>query len=430
VSQSLHKNKRSLCFVAFDAVSLIFPDGLGSIGGAETQVVLMARALAMAPEVRVIVVVRDSRPRPVQNVDGFTVVTRVDRLFRIRRFFSEHVSMSGSFPWLSIRRWHPSLVWQIPLLFAANLFGNKSTSHFHFDWLTETIDSEVFCCTGTSERTANVFEAARKQFRRTVLFVVSDADLDERYINVPGFVNKYGDVGHRCVDSIRNADLIACQTVLQQRMLADRFGRDSIIFPNPFDHEDWKRRLETGILSKSLRAQIPPRFVLWIGRSERHHKRPELLLQVAGACPHVRFVMVMNTHDEIVAAEVRRKCPANVEIIERVPFGEIPCMFRQSAMFISTGSKEFEGFPNVFLQAAASSVPIVTLEADPGFIAEHHAGIVCDGDIAQMAREVARLWDDSSEARSLGLNGKKYVILHHSATDTRRRLLELMDAVL
>jgi len=430
VSDTLPKKEHSLCFVAFDAVSLIFPKVLGSIGGAETQVVLMARALAMAPDVRVIVVVRDSIPRPVQTIDGFTVVTKVDRLFRIRRFFSEHVLVHRGFPWLSIRRWHLSLIWQIPVLFAAKLAGNKSTTSQNFDWLTETVDSEIFCCTGTSERTADVFEAARKQFRRTALFVVSDADLDERYVTSPGFVNQHGDVAHRCVDSIRNADIIACQTVRQQRMLTDRFGRDSFFFPNPFDHEDWQRRLKTGKLSNAARVQIHPRFALWIGRSERHHKRPDLLLQIAEACPHVRFVMVMNTHDEMVAAEVQRKCPSNVQIIEQVPFGEIPCVFRQSAIFLSTGSRELEGFPNVFLQAAASSVPIVTLEADPGFIAEYSAGVVCDGDIARMAREVTRLWNDSGEAERLGMNGKNYVVQHHSLTDTQKRLLELMDAVL
>ncbi len=389
----------------------------------------MARALSSDARVRVVVVVRDSHTRPVQIVDGFTVVTKVDRLFRIRRFVSEHVTVLKSFPWIRIRKWNPKLIWQIPFLFVARFFGTSSSSSEDFGWLNDTVGCDVYCCTGTSVQTAQVFDAVRKQHHKTLLFVVSDADLDERYISVPEFVNKYGDAGYRCADAIRCADLIACQTDLQQRMLADRFGRDSVRFPNPFDHDDWLRKLECP-QAASLRALgIPPRFVLWIGRSDRHHKRPELLLQVAGNCADVPFVMVMNTHDEAVAADVRRQCPSNVLIIERVPFGEIPHFFKQSVMFISTGSKEFEGFPNVFLQAAATAVPIVSLEADPGFIADDCAGVVCHGDLDQLVREVKSLWDNPELAKRLGQNGLRYVTSHHSSEDARNRLLEILDAV-
>lgn len=430
VSESLRKKNRSLCFVAFDAVSLIFPDAKGSIGGAETQVLLMARALSKAPEVRVVVVVRDSRTRPVQIVDGFSVVTKVDRLFRIRRFVSEHVTVSASFPWIRIRTWHSSLLWQIPLLFVARLIGNTSSAGDNCDWLADVADCDVYCCTGTSERTAKVFEAARKQHHKTVLFIVSEADLDERYLNDPEFVNKYGDSGKRCAEAIRCADIIACQTDLQQKLLADRFNRDSISFPNPFDHDDWQRRLKSPAPETREAPQIPSRFALWIGRSDRHHKQPELLLRVAENCPDVFFVMVMNTHDETVAADIRNKCPSNVQIIERIPFAEIPGYFRQSAMFVSTGSKEFEGFPNVFLQAAATGVPIVSLEADPGFISQFHAGVVCQGNLDQLISNVKSLWLDTDRGRNLGQNGQNYVITHHSAADARNRLLEILNSVL
>ncbi len=429
MSESTQKKNHSLCFVAFDAVSLIFPDALGSIGGAETQVLLMARALSMAPEVRVVVVVRDSRSRPVQVVDGFTVVTKVDRLFRIRRFVSEHVTVLTSFPWIRIRSWHPNLLWQIPFLFVARLFGNTSAASEDFDWLAGAFDCDVFCCTGTSERTAQVFEAVRKHHHKTILFIVSDADLDERYLDDPELVNKHGDTGKRCADAIRCADIIACQTDLQQKLLAERFARESVSFPNPFDHDDWLQKSKHPTAGPQETPQFPSRFAFWIGRSDRHHKRPELLLRVAENCPDVCFVMVMNTHDETVAAQIRENCPSNVWLIDRIPFAEIPRYFRSSAMFISTGSKEYEGFPNVFLQAAATGVPIVSLEADPGFISDFRAGIVCHGNLNQLITAVKSLWQDTDRAKDLGRNGQDYVISHHSAADARKRLLEILDSV-
>jgi glycosyltransferase involved in cell wall biosynthesis len=428
VTDSTPNPIRSLCFVSFDAVVLVYPDAKGSIGGAETQVVLMAKALSAAPDVRVTVVVRDSKSRPTQIVDRFHVVTFVDRLFRIRRFVSEHVTISRRFPWLRIRKWSRHLFWQLPLLFAAHVAGNTSTSNLHFDWLNELADSDVYCCTGASDRTADVFDAAKKHNRKTVMFVVSDADVDERYLTVPGFFTKYGDSGSRCADAIKNADLIACQTDVQRQMLRDRFGKDSILFPNPFDHIAWSKSLEqTHDLPEDVKT-LPPRFALWIGRSERHHKRPELLLQVARQCPGVPFVMVMNTQDEAVAEAVRQQKPENVRIIERVSFHLMPHLFSRSAMFISTGSREFEGFPNVFLQAAASSVPVVSLEADPGFVTEHQTGIVCHGDLDRLAASVQTAWNDREQADRMGQNGRLYVIGHHSIADTRQRLIDILNS--
>ena len=426
MSESRRKVKRSICLVAFDAIPLIFPDASGSIGGAETRAILIARLLSADPQTQVVVVVRDSRGRPVKELDGFTVITRIDRLFRIRRFVSEHVTVLKSFPWLRIRRGNAKLIWQIPLLFVARLLRLSTTSD-NFRWLMAESDCNVCGCLGVSERTAQVFHAAKAQHRRTILFIASNADLDERFLKVPGFVGSYGDSGDRCAEAICSADLIVCQSEIQQKLLKEHFGKDSVCFPNPFDHDDWRSKLQH---CTKLEVSIPSRFALWIGRSDRHHKRPELLLQVARNCPEVQFVMIMNTHDETVAAEVRNHCPPNVLIIERVPFADIPLYFRQSAMFVSTGSKDYEGFPNVFLQAAATALPIISLEADPGFIAKHRAGVVCHGDVEQLTLEVKTLWSHIDRAKCLGENGQQYVSRCHSMDEARAQLLDMLDEVL
>lgn len=427
--QSPSRPVRSLCFVAFDATPLIFPDAHGSIGGAETRVLLMARALSVESGVKVFIAVRDSRARSPQIVDGIHVITTTDRLFRIRRFVSEHVTVLPSFPWLRIRRWRSRLIWQIPLLFVARLFRPSSPHEVSYDWLVNEANCDTYCCMGASRRTSEVFRTAKQYGRRTVLFIASDADLDGRYISDPNFINEYGDRGEDCADAIRSADLIVCQTTVQQQRLSDRFGRESVRLPNPFDHHDWNRKLQSLQRTTGTSAGIPQRFVFWIGRSDRHHKRPHLLLQIAARCPEIPFVMIMNTENEEVAAEVCSGCPPNVQIRKRVPFSEMPLYFQHSAIFLSTGSKAFEGFPNVFLQAAATHVPIVSLEADPGFIRECSAGVVCDGDIDLLIQEVKRLWNDSELAETLGNNGYDYVCREHSPEDTRRQLLEIVDAV-
>lgn len=408
--------------MTFHATPIVFPEATGSIGGAETQAIIMARILGKASSRdRVVVVVRDSRDRPDQFIDGFTVVTWVDRLFRIRRSVSEHVSIVGSLPWLKIKTWNSSLIWQIPRLMLARLFKRAPED---FDLLTSATDCDIYCSMGVSDRTRRVFDAARKKNRRTILFVVSNADLDPRYAELPDCLNCDGDTGRQCAAAIEHADTIVCQTVTQQELLKKHFKRESCLFPNPFDYSDWQRQL---LRQPMLDAELPSRFVMWIGRSDLHHKRPHLMLQVALKCREIEFVMIMNTQDEEVAAEIRKLCPPNVRILERVDFQTIPAYFRQAAMFVSTGSRMYEGFPNVFLQSAATAVPIITLDADPGFISQHNAGVVCHGCLDQLASEVIHLWKNPERAEEMGQNGLKYVTEHHPETESVRRLQEIIQ---
>lgn len=405
----------------------MFSDAAGAIGGAETRAMLMARALSGSGDFSVVVVVRDSRRRPDNMIEGFRVVTWVDRLFRIRRDVSEHVSVLPAFPWLRIHTWVTRLIWQIPVLAVALLFRKTAVAREAFDELFTEIHSDVYCCLGVSQRTARVFSAARQQNGRTILFIASNSDLDPRYVTEPGTRNAVGDNGESCAAAIREADLIVCQTESQQRLLKGNFGRESRLLPNPFEYDQWQIRMRTLMKPAALRSE---RYALWIGRSDQHHKRPQILLSIANRCPDISFVMIMNTLDESIARELRQSCPSNVQIVESVPFSEMPAWFRHAAMFISTGSRQFEGFPNVFLQAAASAVPIVSLEVDPGFVREFSAGVVCDSDIEMMVGEITSLWKNVERSTSLGQNGQTYMKARHGDLNSGLHLRDIVGSVL
>lgn len=387
----------------------------------------MARAISRTLEFSVVVVVRDSRFRPSTMVDGFKVVTWVDRLFRIRRDVSERVSVLPYFPWLYIRSWVFRLTWQIPLLSMARLFRKSDVAREEFHELLAKINCDVYCCLGVSQRTARIFSVARQQSRGTILFIAANSDLDPLYVTEPGIRNAAGDNGESCAAAIRDADLIVCQTEIQQRLLKDNFGRGSCLLPNPFEYDDWQRKMQSLLRPATLRAD---RYALWVGRSDQHHKRPQILLSIAQRCPRISFVMIMNTLDASVAMVMRDNCPENVQIIESVTFSEMPAWFRDAAMFISTGSRQFEGFPNVFLQAAASAVPIVSLEVDPGFVTEFNAGVVCNSDVEIMMSEVTELWSDVNRARSLGQNGQNYMKTRDVEDDSGHRLAEIIHNAL
>jgi hypothetical protein len=57
-------------------------------------------------------------------------------------------------------------------------------------------------------------------------------------------------------------------------------------------------------------------------------------------------------------------------------------------------------FPNVFLQAAISGVPIASLEVGRGFLAELGCGCCGGGDVARLAAFVREMWDGGCPDRA------------------------------
>ncbi len=154
--------------------------------------------------------------------------------------------------------------------------------------------------------------------------------------------NPYGDAGATCHYSLTQADAVFVQTPEQQALLRERFGRDGVVIPNPIDLVQWDSRKNrpideefTGGLSQ---------FVLWIGRAESIHKRPQVLLEIARLCPEVPFLMILNPRDPAVDAATRRQAPPNVRIVSQVPFPSMPALFSASTcvceQFVAGGVSE------------------------------------------------------------------------------------------
>jgi len=80
--------------------------------------------------------------------------------------------------------------------------------------------------------------------------------------------------------------------------------------------------------------------------------------------------------------------------VSHQPIRQRERQMRRFKSYVSTGSSVFEGFPNVFIQAAASSVPILSLEVDPGFVEATNCGYVAHGDLDRLAEVTMTLWHD------------------------------------
>ena len=417
------------CLTAFNAYPVIDPAAGGAIGGVETRAWMFARALARVPETRVSFVVRHSRQPAAMTVDGVELVPVVDPLFRMREAVSTMVSRSSRFPWIRLRGFSPSLLWQLPIVGADFIRRRLTQGRIDYRKPMEpivSVDADAFLTFGVVNMTsAAVIASAHARGRPAVLFLGSDSDLDERFRPDSDYISPYGDPAPLCAWIIGQADMILAQTPSQQAALKERFGRESIVIANPIDHEEWDRLAadplpdaETGGLS---------RYVLWIGRAEGVHKRPQLMVELARRCPEVDFLMVLNPREPVLEARVRGEAPANLRILSQVPFPRMPALFRKAAALVSTSA--LEGFPNVFLQAALSRVPIASLVVAPGFLEESGAGRAFNEDREGLAAFVRKLWTKPETAEERD-RARRFVIERNGADAQVGRLrAALVDAI-
>jgi glycosyltransferase involved in cell wall biosynthesis len=327
----------------------------------------------------------------------------VEPLRDMRRRVSEQVDFRAGFPWLKIRRWSPKLLWELPILAAAKCLARRRSLE---DRLTERLrifTPDAVVALGVSMESRAAIAAARHLGGIGLLWLQSNADLDPRWTSQPDFRNSYGVASADARACLADCHRIIAQTEFQRARLKELTGRDATVVRNPVD-----------LTTYSPGPVESRRGVLWIGRYDRFHKRPLLALEIAKRCPAVPFTLVINEGDVEVAEEVGRLKPQNVTIIDSVPRAEMPGRFRESRVFLSTGSLEHEGFPNVLLEAAASGTPIVSLEDFDGYVRESQAGIATEGDVDAAARAIQEMTGDLDQWKLFSQAARQHVERHHS----------------
>lgn len=409
------------CFVALNAYPAIDPHVAGSFGGIETRSWLFARALAQHPDFEVSFLVRHSKPPRCRMYSGVVLHALIDRFYPIRDSLHSRLRFMSHFPWVQLHRPQYSDLVYLPLLTCLKIMKPKQAPTDPLE-LVSNLDADLFLTFGVQSFSARVIASGHAQQHPVLLFLGSDGDLDENYLSEKEFANTYGDSSKVCLWTIQQADHILCQTSAQQEKLKRIFDRDAELIPNPIDIEQWDHLQQQPIDSR-YHAGLS-RYALWVGRADAVHKCPQGLLDVAQRCPDVQFLMILNPRDDLVEAEIKRHAPSNVKIVEHVPFSMIPALFAKATVLINTSS--LEGFPNTFLQAAISSVPIASLNVEPEFLKLSDAGMCAMGRTEELANYVQQVWDSSARNTS----AREYAAKHHSLQAQTERLAEaLRDAL-
>jgi len=411
-----------VCFVVLDAYPAIDPRVEGGIGGVETRSWMLARALAQKDDYQVSFRIRHHQPVSQTEYDGVRLLPVSDRYSRLRTELSRKVIRTSRFPFVSVRGFSWSMIWQLPLL-AVNQWTRPQThsSDLRPVALYTNIDAEVLVCFGVNAVSASVIASAKASGKKSVLLIASDIDLDERYTADSDYVNIYHSPAKLCHYAVTHADQVIVQTPDQLKRLETNFERPGEVIGNPIDLEEWDARLQSAELPAEIQSQQD--YVLWVGRAERHQKQPQLMPELARACPELPFLMIMNPSDRELERQVRADAPQNLQIVEKIPFDQMPAVYGHASVLVNTSSSE--GFPNTFLQAAASGVPVASLCVGQDFLQDSGAGHCAGGSLERLAELLPEvIAGDVDYDPELA---RRYVCDHHSLTAQAERVAETLN---
>jgi glycosyltransferase involved in cell wall biosynthesis len=250
------------------------------------------------------------------------------------------------------------------------------------------------------------------QVHRRKLIYAGANDLDFTFDEAPG------NHGPPVRSALRRTDAIVTQTQHQLELARAALGNDRLVTMIP------------SFVEPVPPAEHEPEAFIWIGRLAPY-KQPLEYVRLAEALPERRFRMVfMEAQDPAptVVAELRAAAGRlpNLELLGRVARGRVLELIERSFAVVSTSTHE--GMPNVFLEAWARAVPVLSLQCDPGGqIERHNAGLVAGGSHDELVRSAGSLAQDRALRDRLGANGRRYVNEAHNPELVADRWMHVLE---
>jgi glycosyltransferase involved in cell wall biosynthesis len=226
---------------------------------------------------------------------------------------------------------------------------------------------------------------------------------------------------------VKRSDAVVVQTAEQARLARKQFPSVSRVVEVP-------SFAQTAELSTAR-----PEAFLWAGRLDRY-KQPLRYLELAEAMPDATFWMVPRQLDpersggspgadrdlafEREALERATALP-NVKILEQRPHADVMQLVERSVAVVNTGAAE--GMPNLFLEAWARGIPVLSYEFDPdGRIAENGLGVAAGGSREQLLEGARLLWQRRENRDELSARLRTYLASMHGFDAVTSRWIELI----
>ena len=368
------EKKPHVCFVAPYCWPVLSQDpNLKVVGGAEVQQCILARQFVRAGY-RVSMITLDyGQPSPT-TVDGVTVY---------KAFHPDEG--------IPILRWaHPRLtsVWRAMREADADVYYQRSSAVW-----------------------TGVIAAFCKRYGRGSIY----AGASDRDFAIGQEQIKYGRDRWLYRRGVATVDAVVAQNKVQVESCRQHYRREAMLIQSCYE-----------LPKNSVSGKKD--LVLWVG-TIHDQKRPELLLEMAKRLPQRRFVMVggASPKGERFQAgyyesikEQAAKLP-NVQFTGFLPLAQVEPWFDRARVLVCTSV--FEGMPNVFLQAWARGVPVVS-SVDVGVPMNR-----IFGEVAEAARQIDELFSDESEWQAASQKALAYFRATHSPEQIVRQYAQLIEQV-
>ena len=213
---------------------------------------------------------------------------------------------------------------------------------------------------------------------------------------------------------LRHATRRIAQTVTQKQLLAENFGVDCEIIPMPAP--------DPGASGSPYRSRIAGRIV-WVGRVCLV-KRPDLLLEVAAACPYLNFDVAGPVYNDEYSRAVasRAATMGNVRMLGAVPREQVSDLYRNASLLCCTS--DYEGFPNTFLESWSHGLPIVSTVDPDGLIGRQELGRI-GSNSQSMISGIREMLADPILYEQSSVRAREYFVCHHSLERVMPRFEEM-----
>lgn len=345
-------------------------------GGAETQVLMLARALARVG-LRVAITAYGEAAELPATVAGVTIAPRPG--YRKPRGTAQKVAEIG-------RIW--KALWRTP--------------------------STTIICRTANHELGLVALYARLARRRLVFACPNVVAFEYRRVERRRPYRLMYNAGARL------ADAIVVQTEEQVALCESAVGRKPVLIRSiatPTPRED----------------EVPVAFV-WVGRLI-WYKRPLEYLALARALPEATFWMVgvpslaaredSSGLAETVAQESTSL--ANLQLLDPRPNREIGALMARAVASVNTS--DFEGMPNVLLEGWSRGVPALVLNHDPGGVVEkYRLGGFARGSMERLIELARQQWYGRNDRRDVSERCRRYIQDYHAPEVVAERWLHLLAA--
>lgn len=266
--------------------------------------------------------------------------------------------------------------------------------------------ADIYYCRMRDYTHLLAFWAARKSKAKFILAMASDLDAMDfrmrfKYYYLPNrgggwwlFNGILSEIVHPWL--LRKADSVFVQHEGQEQILLQK-GIKSVLFPNLID------LTQIPVISNPIHRDYV--YVGWLDKRKGFAEFFEVIMNA----PLHTFKVIGPPRDKTGYLYFEKlKSFQNVSLLGELSHSDTLLNIANSKALISTSP--MEGFPNIFIEAWACGIPVLSLFVDPGgVIKREELGVVADGNLERLLKALASTRNIDEFAKK----AKSYVEHHH-----------------